>query len=119
MNDLFTDTATATATEQEVTTVNQGRSTSPYFCIIQPSSRFDIIPGQPIRCINPKTKRITTGVVTKHYWTIDWDEMPIWAEVQLLIHYGVEPKLLRTALLASDPGFKDSWARLILIRETI
>jgi len=110
---------TATATEQEIITIPQGRNRSPYFHIIQPCPGIEFKIGQPIRCKNPKTHQITTGVVTEHYWTIAWTEMPLWARVKLLEIYGVEPGLLRTALLASDPGFKDDWARLILIRETI
>ncbi|HZK68324.1 MAG TPA: hypothetical protein VFC36_01875 [Paludibacter sp.] len=105
--------------KREVVTINQGRSRSPYFCIIQPVPGIEFTAGQPVRCVNPKSKQVTTGIVTEHYWIIDWNEMPVWAEVQLMVHYGVEPGILRTALLASDPGFKDEWARLILIRETI
>ncbi|HZK95981.1 MAG TPA: hypothetical protein VFC67_17410 [Prolixibacteraceae bacterium] len=114
------DTATKTPkSEMPVVTINQGRSRSPYFCIIQPVPGIEFTAGQPVRCVNPKSKYVTTGIVTEHYWIIDWNEMPVWAEVQLMVHYGVEPGILRTALLASDPGFKDDWARLILIRETI
>jgi hypothetical protein len=113
MNDICTET------EQKIITINQGRSRSSYFCIIQPVPGIEFHVGQPIRCVNPKSGQVTTGIVTKHYWIIDWDEMPVWAEVQLLLNYGVEPKLLRAVLLASDPGFKNEWARLILIRETI
>ena len=110
---------TATTTKQEVITINQGRSRSPYFCIIQPVPGIEFHVGQPVRCVNPKTQQVTTGIIAKHHWIIDWNEMPDWAEALLLWGYGLEPALLRTALLVSDPEFKDDWARLILIRETI
>lgn len=110
---------TLTTIEEEVITINQGRSRSPYFCIIQPVPGIKLKIGQPLRCKNPKTNQVTTGIVTEHFWTFDWDEMPVWVEVKLLECYGVAPQLLRMVLKASDSGFNDNWARLILIKETI
>lgn len=110
---------TNTSGKPDVITIHQGRSRSPYFCIIQPASGEELKIGQTIRCLNPRTQNMIHGIVTEHFWTFDWEEMETWAEVKLLEIYGVEPDVLRTALIASDHRFKDSWARLVLIREII
>ena len=99
---------------KEIITIKQGRSRSAYFYIIQPVPGIEFSVNQEVRCINPNTNQKTAGIVTEFFWTFDWDEAP---RGFLFGIYGVEPKLLREALLLSDPEFKDSWARLILIKE--
>jgi len=99
---------------KEILTIKQGRSRSAYFYIIQPVPGIEFSVNQEVRCINPNTNQVTTGTVSEFFWTFDWDEAP---RGFLFGIYGVEPKLLREALLLSDPEFKDPWARLILIKE--
>jgi hypothetical protein len=100
----------------ETITIKQGRSRSPYFYIIQPVPGIVFTVGQAVICNNPKTNQATTGVVTEFFWIFEWDDAP---RGFLFGIYGIEPALLRNVLLQNDDGFKDNWARLILIRETI
>lgn len=101
--------------EQEPVTIYQGRSTSPYFCIIQPVPGIELLKDQIINCVNPKSGKTIQGIVTEHYWIFDWNEAP---RGFLFSIYGVEPALLRNVLIAKDEGFKDSWAILFLLKET-
>lgn len=111
--------STDTLTENEVITIRQGRATqSPYFHIIQPVPGIEFTAGQPVKCVNPKTGTITNAIVTEHHWTIDWDEMDMWMRVKILEIYGLEPYILRTSLIRSDPAFEDPWARIIMLKET-
>jgi len=96
--------------------INQGRPKSAYFPIIQPVPGIVLKPGQQVICKNPKTNQSTTGIVSEHRWVFDWEDPP---RGFLFGYWGVEPKLLRTALLQSDPGYEDPWFRIILIRETV
>jgi hypothetical protein len=99
---------------KEILTIKQGRARSTYFYIIQPVPGIEFSVNQEVHCVNPNTNQVISGTVSEFFWTFDWDEAP---RGFLFGIYGVEPKLLREALLLSDPEFKDSWARLILIRE--
>jgi len=99
---------------KEIITIKQGRSRSAYFYIIQPVPGIEFTVNQEVRCINPNTSQVTTGTVSEFFWIFHWDEAP---RGFLFGIYGIEPKLLREALLLSDPEFKDPWARLILIKE--
>ncbi len=103
------------STELEVVTINQGRSRSSHFHIIKPTLGIPLKVGQPVRCVHPKTKQVTKGIVTKHYWTIDWNDPP---EGFLLGIYGMELEALRSALMSHDPGFAKEWATIVLIKET-
>lgn len=105
-----------TETKKEVITVRQGRPSSPYFKIIQPVPGIEFTVNQEVHCINPKTNKVTKGIVTKFFWIFDWAEPP---RGELITIYGVEPKLLRNVLIGTDVGFNDPWARLITIKETI
>ena len=98
---------------KEAIIINQGRANPPYFHIIQPISA-DICVNDEVRCINPKTHVVLTGVVTEHDWIFDWNDVP---RGWILGIWGVEPKLLRNVLLLTDPRFRDDWARVILIKE--
>ena len=98
----------------EVVTINQGRPRPSYFYIIQPVPGLEFFVNQEVRCVHPKTKQEIFGTVTEFFWTFDWEEPP---RGFLMGIFGVEPVLLREVLLATDPGYKDSWARLILIKE--
>jgi len=110
---------TTTSTTPEIITINQGRSRSPYFHIIKPVPGVELTVGQPVKCMNPKTQAITTGIVTPHFWTFEWEEIPVWLEVKMLEVYGISAATLRTKLIFSDPEFEKPSARLVLIRETI
>ena len=101
---------------KEILTIKQGRARSAYFYIIQPVPGIKFSVNQEVRCVNPNTNQIINGTVSEFFWTFDWDEAP---RGFLIGIYGVEPKLLREALLLSDPEFKDPWARPILIKEKI
>lgn len=95
--------------------VMQGKAASTdYFFIIQPVPGVMFTVGQPIECVNPKTKVAINGTVTEHYWIFDWAEPP---RGLLIKEWGIEPRLLRKLLIDSDKGFEDEWARLILIKE--
>lgn len=99
-----------------VITVMQGRAWSPYFKIIQPVPGIPFNVGQEVHCINPKNGKMIRGIVTEHFWTFPWKEAP---RGFLLGEYGVEPGLLRTVLIASDPSFATDWARVIELREIL
>lgn len=101
--------------ESEITTIRQGRSRSSCFTIIQPCPGIPLRVNQPIKCLNPKTNDISTGIVIER-WTFEWESPP---RGLLLLAYGVEPPTLREVLLTKEPGYHDSWAILYLIRETI
>ena len=107
--------STSDSPELAIIELNQGRSRSSYFHIIKPVPGIELSAGQPVKCINPKTKQVNTGIVTEHFWTIDWAEPP---EGFLLGIYGHEPETLRKALMIHDPGFEKEWARIVLIKET-
>jgi len=100
---------------KEAIVINQGRANPAYFHIIQPVPGIELWVDDEVRCINPKTHKVLTGVVTEHFWTFDWNDV---SRGWILGIWGVEPKLLRNVLLLSDPGFRDEWARAILIKET-
>ena len=102
-----------------VATINMGRSRSSHFPIIKTVTGVVLTVNQPVNCINPKTQQITTGIVTKWFWTIDWDDVPEWAEGLMFWGWGIGSKALRTALIAHDPAFTDQWAIIVLIKETI
>jgi len=102
--------------ELPVIVIEQGRANPAFFHIIEPVPGREFRVGQRVRCINPKTKIEINGIVTRHFWTFPWDEAP---EGWILGIWGVMPKLLRTVLLLHDKGFEDSWARVILINETV
>ncbi len=103
----------------KIPTIHMGRSRSAYFPIIKTIPGIEITVNQPVHCLNPKTKQVTTGVVTKYTWSFDWNEVPIYIEGMILWGWSISPAALRTALVAADPEFKDDWARIVLIRETI
>lgn len=107
------------STDLEVPTIHMGRSRSSCFPIIKPVPGVELTVDKPVRCINPKTKQLTTGIVLKYSWTFDWNEVTEYIEGMILWGWGVSPKALRTALIASNPEFNDDWARIVLIKETI
>lgn len=106
---------TATLPEVEITTIRQGRSRSSCFTIIQPCPGINLKVNQPVKCLNPKTNVLTTGIVLAR-WTFEWESPPTGL---LLLAYGIDPKLLRTALLNNDEAYHDPWAIIYLIKETI
>ena len=103
-------------TDRPVIVIEQGRANPSFFHIIEPVPGREFTVGQKVRCINRKTKIELNGIVTKHFWTFPWDEAP---EGWILGIWGVAPKLLRNVLLLHDKGFEDSWARVILVNETV
>jgi len=98
-----------------IPTIRQGRARSAFFYIIQPVSAMNFALNQQVRCVNPHTNQVTTGTVSEFFWIFPWDEAP---RGFLFGIYGVEPKLLRDALILSDTRFSTPWATLILIKET-
>lgn len=102
----------------DVPTIRMGRSRSSHFPIIKTQTGIELTVNEAVRCLNPKTNQLTTGIVTKHYWTIDWDDLPEWAEALILWGWGIAPMLFRKALIAYDEGFIDQFAIIVLIRET-
>ena len=102
------------AEELPVIVIEQGRANPKYFHIIQPVPGREFTVGQRVDCINPKSKEILHGVVTEHFWTLDWNVPPVGFLLEI---WSVEPKILRKVLLSTDPEFKDDWFRVILIKE--
>lgn len=100
---------------KEAIVINQGRANPPYFHIIQPVPGIELCVNDEVHCVNPKSRVILKGVVTEHNWTFEWSDV---SRGWILGIWGVEPKLLRNVLLLNDPGFRDDWARVILIKET-
>jgi hypothetical protein len=98
-----------------VITVIHGRPSSPFFCITKPVPGVEMSAGQEIHCINPKTGQVTRGVITGEHWIIPWDSP---RRGFILLHYGVEPEVLRKALIATDPAFEKEWAMMVLILES-
>ena len=113
MSDYNEKTAVA---ELPVLVIEQGRANPSFFHIIEPVPGREFTVGQKVKCINRKTKIEVNGIVTKHFWTFPWDEAP---EEWILGIWGVAPKLLRNVLLLHDNGFEGSWARVILVNETV
>jgi hypothetical protein len=97
-----------------VMVIRQGRATPSYFHILQPVPGIELFVDQPVTCINPKTKREIRGIVTQHYWTFSWEEV---SKGWILGIWGVDPIQLRKVAMMNDPGFSDTWARAILIKE--
>ena len=92
-----------------VETIYQGRGNSPCFFIIQPvPGELELHKGQEVNCINPKTKKMTCGIVTGDSWTFPWDDAP---KGLIMREYGVAPQLVRTALIMADETFERAWAR--------
>ena len=112
-------TVVASLTDPEIPTINMGRSRSAYFPIIKTVPGIELTVHEPVRCLNPKTKALTTGIVTKYSWSFDWNEVPVYIEGMILWGWSVSPELFRTALIAADPAFQDDLARIVLIKETI
>ena len=95
--------------------IRQGKPSSPFFHIIQPvPGKLEFHAGQEIHCINPKTGVLTKGILTKDTWLFPWDDAP---EGFVRSIYGLPSKLVRIALIASDPDFNQEWCRVIQIRE--
>ncbi len=102
--------------DRPVIILKQGRANPRYFHILQPVPGIEFWVDQQVTCINPKTNMEIKGRVTSHFWTFQWEEVSAgW----ILGIWGVEPKQLRKVAMINDPGFSDSWARAILIKETI
>jgi|GEM_PF-741565 len=98
-----------------IVVIHQGKPSSPFFHIIQPvPGKVEFHAGQEIHCINPKTGVLTKGIITKDCWVFPWDEAP---EAFVRSIYGLPVKLVRTALIASDPQFRQKWCRIMQIRE--
>jgi len=96
--------------------INQGRANPLFFHILQPVPGIELRVDQQVSCINPKTHKEIKGIVTKHFWTFSWEEV---SEGWILGIWGVESKNLRRVAMLSDPGFSDSWARVVLIKEIV
>lgn len=97
--------------------VMQGRPESPYFSIILPMGPEPVFTrGQEVHCIHPKTNKLVKGIVTGHFWVCEWGLEPTGF---LLGEFGVDPKLLRMALIGRDPAFEKEWFRVIQLLEII
>ena len=107
--------STSLTIESEITTIRQGRSRSSCFTIIQPCPGIHLKVKQPVKCLNPKTNVLTTGIVLER-WTFEWESPPTGL---ILLAYGIDPQLLRNALLVNDQAYYDPWAIIYLIKETI
>jgi len=102
--------------DRPVILIQQGRANPLFFHILQPVPGMELWVDQQVICINPKTKKEINGIVTQHFWTFSWEEV---SSGWILGIWGVEPKQLRKVAMISDPGFSDSWARAILIKEIV
>jgi hypothetical protein len=101
--------------ENEIITINQGRPRSPYFVAAESPKNFLTGIGSLVKCVNPRTNQETKGKVID-YWTFEWKEAP---KGLLLLAYGVDPEVLRKALIDLDKSFEDESIRILLIREMI
>jgi len=95
--------------------ISQGKPSSPYFCIAYPMDGDGFEPGEEVKCIHPRTNKVTTGIYVDRF-TWSWHAIP---DSFCLLQFGMNAADYRRALCEAKPEFRDQeQIRILMILET-